>query len=362
MYPDAPWTWPVDGDDRLASVRGRYLRLLARRLLVAVPATVQAALAPLVRGPDLYAALTLPQVGGALLGGDAGTAAVTLLLELARRRVLPAEGVWWSAPVGRLVSPTLGRELTLPTPAPRVRFGPGWVELSRSDTWELDMRRGDVVFHPLAEGGWFALADTNPLAMEEAHPEKEGNALSLGGATVDTWLGALDDARERVRLGSAALADEHQRLLATVVPVGSHAERSTSASYQEAIGLLYVSLHPNPVTMAEALVHETQHTKLNLLSWVDPLFENGDERHPSPVRPDPRPLWGVVLAVHAFLPVARLHRAWLDAGVPWADERRFDAVRRLNHDGMEVLRAHARPTAMGRELLDGLDALERSFG
>ena len=28
----------------------------------------------------------------------------------------------------------------------------------------------------------------------------------------------------------------------------------------------------------------------------------------SPVRPDPRPLWGILLAVHAFLPVAVMHR------------------------------------------------------
>ena len=60
-----------------------------------------------------------------------------------------------------------------------------------------------------------------------------------------------------------------------VVPVGFHAEQHLSASYREAPGLVYLTLHPSPLTLAEAIIHETQHVKLNALSWLDPISHNG---------------------------------------------------------------------------------------
>jgi len=36
-----------------------------------------------------------------------------------------------------------------------------------------------------------ALEDNNPLALVEAHPDKGGNAVSLGGKSVEAWLDAL---------------------------------------------------------------------------------------------------------------------------------------------------------------------------
>src|SRR6185436_4142373 len=92
-----------------------------------------------------------------------------------------------------------------------------------------------------------------------------------------------------------------------------------SASYQEAIGTIYLTLHPNLMTMAEAVIHEFSHNKLNALFELDELLENAYwPLYTSPVRPDPRPLHGVVLAVHAFQPVARLYERMTDAGHPRA--------------------------------------------
>ena len=65
----------------------------------------------------------------------------------------------------------------------------------------------------------------------------------------------------------------------------------------------------------------------------------------SPIRPDPRPLWGILLAVHAFLPVAELYRRMRDAGHPLAAhpgfERACPSIDLKNHEGMEMLRATA---------------------
>jgi HEXXH motif-containing protein len=143
------------------------------------------------------------------------------------------------------------------------------------------------------------------------------------------------------------------------VPVGTHAEKHLSASYREALGVVYVSLHPDPLTMTEAVVHEAQHNKLNAVLSVDPLLENHPaERYRSPVRPDPRPLLGVLLAVHAFVPVALLYRALRHAGDPLVSsaraDARLDAILRGNAEGLEMLERHARPTPAGAELLKEL--------
>lgn len=223
----------------------------------------------------------------------------------------------------------------------------------------------DTAFVPLeGSAARLALVDDNPLAALEAHPDKAGNALELGGQPALRWKAALERALALVGTHLPALRGEIEAVLQQVVPVGWHEERHLSASVQEAIGTIYVSLHPNLMTMAEAVIHEVSHNKLAALLELDPLLHNDRaEAHASPVRPDPRPLHGVLLAVHAFLPVAALYAAMIAAGAPGSEHpsfrRRYEAIVAGNHEGAEVLRAHARPTALGGQLLAEIDALDR---
>jgi HEXXH motif-containing protein len=150
--------------------------------------------------------------------------------------------------------------------------------------------------------------------------------------------------------------------LRRIVPVGYEAEVHLSASYREAPGLVYLTLHPDPVTLAEALIHETQHGKLNALSFFDAVLENGHtEWAPSPVRPDLRPLMGVLLAAHAFVPVAEFHRRLAELGheltrTP-AFARRRAEVLASNARGLAVLADKARPTPLGARVLAELTAM-----
>jgi HEXXH motif-containing protein len=371
-YPQAPCTWPTGAGDGLGPLRVRQLRLLARRLLAgphALPpwavgawSSIREPLADVLKHHTgvFLSALALPTVGAPLAAGDLLGGVPHLCLELARRGVLGEQGLWWGAPVGRLVSPALGADRRFQPPLVGVLFENGLVTLRPTEEWRL-VPEGEARAWPLTHGGWLLGADTNPLAMVEAHPDKQGNALSFGDAPVDAWLLAVNAARARVHEVVPDLGEEHANVLVGVVPVGTHAEVSYSASYQEAPGLVYLSLHPISVTLSEALIHEVQHSKLNLLSWTDPVLENHGELYRSPVRPDPRPLWGVMLAVHAFLPVARMHRAMLDLGREDADPQRYREVCQVNHEGMEVLRAAAKPTALGAPILAGMDALEAAL-
>jgi HEXXH motif-containing protein len=228
-------------------------------------------------------------------------------------------------------------DLAEPAPAPGVEVERPFVPI-----------RGDVVL---------ALADNNPLAMVEAHPDKEGNALDLGGHPAEAWASALDRALARIERHLPDLYGEMQLFVAQVVPVGWHGEKHLSASYQEVIGTVYMTLHPSSMTLSEALIHEFSHNKLNALFELDDVLENAfSPLYASPVRPDPRPLHGVLLAVHAFLPVARLYERMIEAGDPEAQgadfAKRFADVRRINHEGAEIVLGHGKPTAAGKGLLD----------
>ena len=221
-------------------------------------------------------------------------------------------------------------------------------------------------FHVVEGETVLALADNNPLAMEEAHPDKEGNAVDLGGHPIGEWLDALRDSFARVGAHLPGLREEMALYVQALVPVGYYPERHLSASFREAIGTVYLSLHPNPMTMTEALVHEFQHNKLNALLELDDLLDNArTELYRSPVRPDARPLQGVLLAVHAFIPVARLYERMLEAGDPLARapsfEARFRDVVRINREGLGVLREHGRWTAVGQGLLDELVRWDAHF-
>ncbi|MEZ4453788.1 MAG: HEXXH motif-containing putative peptide modification protein [Nannocystaceae bacterium] len=224
----------------------------------------------------------------------------------------------------------------------------------------------DAAFASIAGPIVLALADDNPIAAVEAHPDKEGNAVDLGGRAPAAWAGALADALDLVGAHLPALRAELDLLIQQFVPVGVDDERHLSASYQEAIGTIYLSLHPRVMTMAEAVIHEFSHNKVNALFEVDPVLDNAFTTfHRSPVRPDPRPLHGVLLAVHAFLPVAAFYEAMIAAGDPRAasadGEARLRAIVRGNHEAAEVLRAHAAPTPIGEALLAEIFALDRRF-
>ncbi|MFK7985562.1 MAG: HEXXH motif-containing putative peptide modification protein [Sandaracinaceae bacterium] len=220
----------------------------------------------------------------------------------------------------------------------------------------------DRPYHAVAPGLVLATLDDNPLAMDEAHPDKSGNAVDLGGQGPDVWVTALKDALQRIERYLPAIREEASLTLSQFVPVGYDERKHLSASYAEALGTIYLSLHPDPMTMTEAVIHELSHNKLNALMESGGLLENAF--HPlftSPVRPDPRPLHGVLLAVHAFLPVEALYRAMAEADDPISRRpgfsRRRAVVTEKNREGASVLLEHAEPTALGRGLLDEIRRL-----
>ena len=304
-----------------------------------------------------------------------------LLLEMALNGLLEESESWRCAGrIPRLTSPTLGGAIVPPEGTTDLVFSASGVVAAAGDAeiaqlpFDPDAMRAafeapdgfrfEACYQPVGSVTQLATIDHNPIAALEAHPNKSGNAVDLGDRPVADWVTALDEAFGLVERFLPATFAEMRLALKEVIPVGYDGERHLSASYREAIGTMYLTLHPNVMTMTEAVVHEFQHNKLNVASYGADFLENAfHPLYPSPVRPDPRPLWGILLAVHAFLPVAELYRRMRDAEHPMATQTGFDTrlseIDLKNHEGMEMLRAHARFTPVGAALFGDLEALER---
>lgn len=296
----------------------------------------------------------------------------TALAEFSARGIL-TEPVRLTHMPPRAMVPCVAMALSLPE-GTQATFVRGAVHLALPQGLrEIALRDDDladeVVSRPYSviEGELvLAQADNNPLSMFEAHPDKSGNAIDLGGHSAREWTSVLRQCLDLVARHMPLVRKEIDLFIHQIVPVGYHDQRHLSASYQEAIGTIYMTLHPNLMTMTEALVHEFSHNKLNALFELDPLLVNAfSPLYASPVRPDPRPLHGVVLAVHAFQPIARLYEAMCEAGEPIAKspdfQRRFAQIRKLNREGAEVVLRHGQATPIGRGLLDEMRRWDQHF-
>ena len=292
------------------------------------------------------------------------TAVPALLAALGHAGVLP-EAVLWDRPFNRLLDAHTGLEHRAENgQLDGILADPNGAELRvTGQFWRIGTPAPNglvtrQVFHRAAPGVHVSLADTNPMSMVEAHPDKSGNALSLGDRPIEDWTHSFGAGAELLRLGLPEWAAALPRVPVRIVPVGYEPEKHLSASYREALGVAYMTLHPSTLTLAEALIHEAQHSRINTLMLLDPIIENGRTTWtPSPVRPDLRPLSGVLLAVHAFVPVAVLHARLAAQGHPLAhpDDAAF-ALRRAavlvgNESGLRTCEKLAQPTAMGRKLM-----------
>lgn len=327
----------------------------------------------------LASALRRPSVGGLLrclrrrapeLPFAAGVAELlaTLYTDLAHAEALPERVVLHRLPK-RIISLAARRVIEVPAAATWAEFSRGTIGFRGHEfALDIDLLQGDrsEELLPITDHLLLATVDANPLAMSEAHPDKQGNAVDLGGRSPAEWTASLAGALELIRQYMPELRGEIDLYLHTLVPVGWDQHQHLSASYQEVIGTVYMTLHPQPMTMVEATIHEFQHNKLHALLELDPLLHNAfAPLYSSPVRPDPRPLQGVLLAVHAFQPVARLYQQMRAAGHPGTEQpdfvRRYGQIIKGNHEGASVLLEHAQPTPIGQGLLDEIRRWDQHF-
>ncbi len=131
-----------------------------------------------------------------------------------------------------------------------------------------------------------------------------------------------------------------------------------SASTADAFGSMVVAEPPDGAALAEAMVHEFQHSKLGaLLHLFAMLDDDRTEEHYAPWRPDPRHLPGLLHGAYAFVGVAGFWRDRIgDRAADPLDLAPFRfALRRLQtRTVLRTLATRATLTGPGRRLVAGL--------
>lgn len=175
---------------------------------------------------------------------------------------------------------------------------------------------------------------------------------SVGGSITDGWAGAPPASEDewqqlrdglRVLLGARHVIQDQlpavwawlAPVVPVVVPLRPDHGRFRSGSDPAVPGLVRVDCQQS-LQVLEGLVHEAAHEYLFRCEVPEPLADPHDEaRYASPLRPDPRPLRGILMAYHALAYICALY-------VELAERRVFDPtalegeVARLRHEADEA--------------------------
>ncbi|WP_187280231.1 HEXXH motif-containing putative peptide modification protein [Streptomyces sp. IB2014 016-6] len=132
-------------------------------------------------------------------------------------------------------------------------------------------------------------------------------------------------------------------------------------------GASFLRLEPSwtPLCFADHLTHEATHQLLHAKQEVHPLLLNRDATGvSSPIRTDPRPLYGTYHATFVFLRLTRLMAAVLRSPAKqWHEEAEIRFHRHLLGllQGLAIIAEHGVYSSEGREELDGWIETAREF-
>lgn len=172
-----------------------------------------------------------------------------------------------------------------------------------------------------------------------------GSLDLLHGDAADRWRDAVDGAWRLLEKRHRAYTPGIAHIARVLVPQNSpDPHRHLSGSSADGFGAIALSLTADVPTFAVALVHETQHLKLNaLLDVVDLHVADRVPRYYAGWRDDPRPFQALLHGVYAFSAVTEFWRVEYLA--------QTDAVTRRRY-GFEYSLWAAQTAASLRELID----------
>lgn len=192
--------------------------------------------------------------------------------------------------------------------------------------------------------------------------------MSLDDAAVIQWQASLNACGRMLDRAWPAMRQEVGQGIRSIIPVApSGPDVHASATFQETPGLTALSWTSDVDVLAEAMVHEHHHQKLNsLLATAALLNEDDGRRYYSPWRPDPRPLLGLLHGVYSFQSVVKFWCRVFQSEVPILQLRR--AVQRTHQtycqvrEALDTLAGHDGLTPLGEAFVEamatGMDEVE----
>lgn len=181
------------------------------------------------------------------------------------------------------------------------------------------------------------LDDLDPYRSNDCPPRSR-----VGTDAADGLRRTLDDAWNLlVRLAPDA-AESISAGVTSIVPlVESQRGLFASSTSRDSFGAIAMTMPGNGLVLADTLIHEFHHSKLNAILDLVPLIaDSPGELFYSPWRDDPRPMSGVLHGAYAFLGVAdfaRRHRSSPDNAQPGAAHFAFAHLRLQLEFAMRVL-------------------------
>lgn len=172
------------------------------------------------------------------------------------------------------------------------------------------------------------ISDHNPSSGQNAHPQhaKNGSMISWWERPPEEWLSVYERVFSLLKNIDEDFFYELNTIIQKIVPFGTDKEVHNSASYQDAIGVLYmwytIDTDVPEFNILEAITHESSHNKLNLIMhFQDIILNDKTESFYSPYRPDARHIYGIYLWVHALVPTINVMlrgvEKWLIQDTRW---------------------------------------------
>jgi len=216
--------------------------------------------------------------------------------------------------------------------------------------------------------GWYGVsqltAEPTParLGLEDLNPYRDlfhvRPASRVKTEEVDRWRQLFAEAWHLLTGHATDRAAEIACGLHCVVPlVPDRPGEGRSATARHAFGAFGMTPPASAVELLVAMVHEFQHSKLNAIQDLVPLFTRDDgNTYFAPWRADPRPAGALLQGVYAFLAVADVANRL--RGVPHlreSAEKQFAIIREQLRPAVEPLRELSTLTSWGRRFVAGLE-------
>jgi hypothetical protein len=151
---------------------------------------------------------------------------------------------------------------------------------------------------------------TQNIEVQISHPNHDVNSVNslFWDVTEDEWFRLYEESFRLLKAIDPGFFSELSHLLKKVVPYWISIDSHNSCSHQNIIGNIYASYpiwFENPeIAVMEALIHEYNHNKMNLIMRFDHLINNDRQtNYYSPYRPDARHIHGIYLWLHAMVAV-----------------------------------------------------------
>lgn len=202
----------------------------------------------------------------------------------------------------------------------------------------------------------------NPEAYNYWHPSHKERSVGItfGSISSEAWRKLFAESFAIVEKVSPGFMDEIDHVISKIIPFDVSSQVHNSWSYSNAIGHLLMSypvdMDKPELAVLEAILHEYNHNKLNLVMQTETLILNDfQERYYSPYRPDARHIHGIYLWLHAltgayWVIIHAYCQRIIDLPENWVDKCVLYILK--NWLSLQVLDKYAVLTPLGKSILE----------